>query len=39
MKLIYVSESDMLGPIDYFSDIDNSVPFERAMFADYNFKY
>jgi len=32
-------ESDILGPIDYFSDIDNLVSFERGMFADYNFKY
>jgi len=35
----FVSESDILGPIDYFNDIDNLVSFERAMFADYNFKY
>jgi len=33
-----VSESDILGPIDYFSDIENLVSLERAMFADYNFK-
>ena len=36
---IYVSESDILGPIDYFSDIENLVSFERALFADYSFKY
>ena len=35
----YVSESDMLGPIDYLSDIENLVSFERAMFEDYSFKY
>ena len=37
--VIYVSESDILGPIDYFSDIENLVSFERALFADYSFKY
>jgi len=31
-----MSESDILGPIDYFSDIENLVSFERALFADYN---
>ena len=36
---IYVSESDILGPIAYFSDIEKLVSFERAMFEDYNFKY
>ena len=35
---IYVSESDILGPIAYFSDIENLVSFERAMFEDFNFK-
>jgi len=34
-----VSESDILGPIAYFSDIENLVSFERAMFEDYNFIY
>jgi len=34
-----VYESDILSPIDYFSDIENLVSFERAMFVDYNFKY
>jgi len=34
-----MSESDILGPIDYFSDIENVVSFEMAMFTDYNFKY
>jgi len=33
-----VSESDILGPIDYFSDIEILVSFERDMFADYIFK-
>jgi len=36
---VIVSESDTLGPIDYFSDIENLVSFERAMFEDYSFKY
>ena len=35
---VYVSESDILGPIAYFSDIENLVSFERAMFEDINFK-
>jgi len=35
--LKYVSASDILGPIDYFSDIDILVSFERDMFADYIF--
>jgi len=35
---IYVSESDILGPIAYFSDIQNLVSFERAMFKDFNYK-
>jgi len=34
----YVSESDILGPIDYLSDIGILVSFERDMFADYSFK-
>jgi len=34
----YVSESDILGPIAYFSDIENLVSFEKAMFKDSNFK-
>jgi len=34
----YVSESDILGPIDYFSDIENLVSFERAMLADYSLE-
>jgi len=34
-----MSESDILGPVDYLSDIENLVSFERDMFADYNFKY
>jgi len=39
IKCLNVSESDILGLIDYFSDIDNLVSFEKAMFAAYNFKY
>ena len=35
----YVSKSDILGPIDYLSDIENLVSLERAMFKDYGFKY
>ena len=38
LYLINVSESDILGPIAYFSDIENLVSFERAMFEDFNFK-
>jgi len=34
-----VSESDILGPIDYFSDIKKLVSFERAVLADYSFIY
>ena len=34
-----MSKSDILGPIDYLSDIENLVSFERAMFEDYGFKY
>ena len=34
-----VSKSDILGPIDYLSDIENFVSFERAMFIDKGFKY
>ena len=37
-RVIYVSESDILGPIDYFSDIEILVSFKRDMFADYSFK-
>ena len=29
----YVSESDILGPIDYLSDHENLVSFEMAMYA------
>jgi len=38
LKAKYVSESDILGPIDYFSDIEILISFERDMFADYSFK-
>jgi len=34
-----VSESGILGPIDYLGDIENLVLFKRAMFEDYSFKY
>jgi len=34
-----VSESDILGPNAYFSDIENLVSLERAKFKDYNFQY
>jgi len=33
-----VSESDILGPIDYLRDIEDLVSFERAMFVGYSFK-
>jgi len=33
-----VSESDILGPNDDFSAIENFASFERAMFEDYSFK-
>ena len=39
MSSIYVSESDILGPIAYFSDIEKMISFERAMFEDYNLNY
>ena len=39
LSSIYVSESDILGPIAYLSDIEILVSFERAMFEEYSFKY
>jgi len=36
---IYVSESDILGPISNLSDIEILVSFERAMFEEYSFNY
>ena len=33
-----MSESDILGPIEDFSDIENLASFEWAMFEDYSFK-
>jgi len=39
MTQVYVSKSDILGPIDYLRDIENLVLFERAIFEDYGFKY
>jgi len=35
----YMCLIDILGPIDYLSDIENLVSFERAMFEDYIFKH
>jgi len=35
----YVSESDILGPIKYLSDIENLVSFARAIFEDYSLKH
>jgi len=37
-KNVYVSESDILGPIDYFGDNESIVSFERAMFESYSFR-
>jgi len=37
-KIKHVSESDILGPIDYFSDIENLISLERAMLADYSLR-
>jgi len=37
-KNVYVSESDILGPIDNFGDNESLVSFERAMFEDYSFR-
>jgi len=34
-----VSQSDIVGPIDYLSDIENLVSFERVMFQDYSIQY
>jgi len=34
-----ISESNILGPTDFFSDIENLVLFENAMFKDYRFKH
>jgi len=35
----FVSESDILGPVDYLSNIEYLVLFKRALFEDYSFKY
>jgi len=32
-----MSVSEILGPIDFFSDIKNLVSFERDMIEDYSF--
>jgi len=37
--LLYVSESDILGPNDNLSDIKNLVSFERELFEDSGYKY
>ena len=29
----------ILGPVDFLSDIENLVSFQRAMFEDYSFIY
>jgi len=39
VMIIYVSESDIFGPIAFLSDIEILVSFERAMFEEYSFKY
>jgi len=36
---IIVSESDILGPNDYLSDIKNMESFEKTMFEDYGLKH
>jgi len=36
---IFVSESDIFGPIDYLCDIENLVSLQRAMYEDYSFDY
>jgi len=36
--IIYVSESNILGPIDNLCNIEILVSFDRAMFEDYSFK-
>jgi len=36
--IMTVSASEILGPIDYLSDIENLASFERAMFEDYSSK-
>jgi len=35
----YVPDSDILGPIDYLSDIKNLVSLKRAMYENYSFDY
>ena len=37
-SIYIVSESDILGPIDCFSDIEILVSFERVMLADYSLR-
>jgi len=34
-----VFKSDILGPANHFSDIEDLVSFERAMLEDYRLKY
>jgi len=38
-NLIYVSESDILGPNGNLSDIKNLASFERELFEDSSYKY
>jgi len=37
--LIYVSESDILGPNGNLSDIKNFVSYEREMFEDTSYSF
>ena len=37
--MVYVSESDILGPNGNLSDIKNLVSFEREMFEDSIYNY
>jgi len=39
VTIIYVSESEMFGPIDYLCNIENLVSFEKTMFENYSFKH
>ena len=39
LKIIIVYVPVILGPIDYFSESENLVSFERAMFVNYSYKY
>jgi len=37
--IVYVSESDILGPNDNLSEIKNLVSFERELFEDSSYEY